>query len=130
TSISEMQKFHFGSKVICSDGDYGFLTHVLFDPTTRHIIQVGFKQGRLFGKSAQLPFDTILSASSDGVRLGLTIEEVNAASKNESANGNALLSSKCVVERAGTANKGVLALLAVHPSTGELAYLVSHHLVP
>jgi osmotically-inducible protein OsmY len=130
TSISEMLKFHFGSKVICSDGDYGVLTHVLFDPTTRRMTQFGLKQGRLFGKSTQLPFDTILSASSDGITVSLTIEDVNAANKPASASGNALLSSKSVVENLGTASKGVLALIAVHPNTGELAYLVAHHLIP
>ena len=30
-SISEMLKFHFGSKIICSDGEDGFLAQVVFD---------------------------------------------------------------------------------------------------
>ena len=29
--ISEMLKFHFGSKIFCSDGDGGVLTQVIFD---------------------------------------------------------------------------------------------------
>jgi osmotically-inducible protein OsmY len=130
TSISEMQKFHFGSKIICSDGEYGVLTHVLFDPTTRRMTHLGLKQGRFFGKTFQLPFDTILGASSDGIILRIRIEEITAASKLGSSSEGALLSSNCVIEPAGSPNKGVLSLVAVHPTSGELAYLVAHHLLP
>ena len=127
TFISEMQKFHFGSIIICSDGECGVLVHAVFDPTTRRMTHIGVKQGRLFGKTVQLSFDTVVSASSDGVILRIKTADVATVSK---AAGGALLSSKCVVERAGTTNKGLLVLAAVHPTSSELAYLVAHHLVP
>ena len=31
TRISEMRKFHFGRKIVCSDGDAGSLAHLVFD---------------------------------------------------------------------------------------------------
>ena len=49
--ISEMLKFHFGSKIFCSDGEGGILTHVIFDPAALNMTYIGVKQGRLFGKS-------------------------------------------------------------------------------
>ena len=128
TFISEMQKFHFGSKIFCSDGENGVLAHVVFDAATRCMTHIGVKQGRLFGKIVQLPFDTIADAASDGVTLRLKIADVAAADKIET--GGVLCSSKCMVGRAGTTNKGLLTLVAVHPTSGELAYLVAHHLLP
>src|SRR6266852_2056004 len=135
TFISEMHKFHFGSKIICSDGEYGVLAYVVFDSSTHCMTHIGLKQGRLFGKTFRLPFDTIISATSDAVMLRIKSVDVAAASGIETvsdeANGkHALLSSKCVVERASTGSKGVLTLIAVHPTSGELAYLVAHHLLP
>ena len=135
TFISEMHKFHFGSKIICSDGEYGVLAYVVFDSTTHRMTHIGLKQGRLFGKTFQLPFDTIISATSDAVMLRIKSVDVAAASgietASDEANGkHALLSSKCVVERASTGSKGVLKLIAVHPTSGELTYLVAHHLLP
>jgi len=135
TFISEMHRFQFGSKIICSDGEYGILAYVVFDSSTRCMTHIGLKQGRLFGKIFQLPFDTIISATSDGVMLRVKSADVAAARKVETASDEAVgkeaqLSSKCTVERAGTGSKGGLALVAVHPSSGELAYLVAHHLLP
>src|SRR5579864_7184585 len=135
TFISEMQRFQFGSKIICSDGEYGILAYVVFNSSTRCMMHIGLKQGRLFGKTSQLPFDTLISATSDGVMLRVKSADVAAASKvetasDETAGKDALLSSKCTVERAGTGSKGGLALVAVHPTSGELAYLVAHHLLP
>jgi hypothetical protein len=65
--ISEMLKFHFGSKIFCSDGEGGVLVQVIFDPATRSMTHMGVKQGRLFGKSVYLPFDSILAASGVGI---------------------------------------------------------------
>ncbi len=126
TFISQMQKFHFGTKIIGDDGEIGILTHVVFDPNTRRLTHIGLKQGRFLGKTYQLPFDTVLSASSDGIILRLKTVEVATASKLETS--GALISSKCIVEHAS--NKGVVTLIAVHPTSGELAYLVTHHFLP
>jgi osmotically-inducible protein OsmY len=143
--ISEMQKFRFGSKVICSDGEYGTLEQVVFDSSTRCMTHINVKQGRLFGKAVLLPFDTITGAASDGIALSIASEEVEVASHTVVARGagshlglkhtagevkGAVLSNKSTVERAGTASKGTLVLVAVQPGSGELAYLVAHHLLP
>ena len=42
--ISEMLKFHFGSKIFCSDGEGGVLVQVIFDPATRSMTHMGVKQ--------------------------------------------------------------------------------------
>ncbi len=128
--ISEMQKFRFGSKVVCSDGEYGTLAQVVFDSSTRCMTHINVKQGRLFGKTVLLPFDTITSAGSDGIALRIASSDVEAASQTGGEVKGALLSNKCIVERAGTASRGTLALVAVQPGSGELAYLVAHHLLP
>jgi osmotically-inducible protein OsmY len=128
--ISEMQKFRFGSKVVCSDGEYGTLAQVIFDSSTRRMTYINVKQGRLFGKAVLLPFDTITSAGSDGIALRIASEDVEAASHTAGEAKGALLSNKSAVERAGAASKGTLVLVAVQPGSGELAYLVAHHLLP
>src|SRR5713101_7765182 len=96
TLISEMQKFHFGSKVICSDGEDGILTHVIFDPKMRKISYIGVKQGRFFGKTVHLPFENVVSATGDGVTLNVRLADLAAAKSEEP--GGATLSSKTVVE--------------------------------
>jgi osmotically-inducible protein OsmY len=131
--VSEMQKFRFGSKVICSDGEYGTLAQVVFDSSTRCMTHINVKQGRLFGKTVLLPFDTITSAGSDGIALRIASSDVEPASHEGVARGAAShlrLKHKSVVELAGTASRGTLALVAVQPGSGELAYLVAHHLLP
>jgi osmotically-inducible protein OsmY len=127
TLISEMQKFHFGRKVFCSDGEEGTLTHVDFDPATRRLMHIGVKQGRLFGKTVYLPFDTVVSATGDGVTLRVTGAELTASKAEPKG---ALLESKSSVEREGAAGKGTILLVAVRPESGELAYIVVHHLRP
>ena len=65
--ISEMLKFHFGSKIFCSDGDGGILEQVIFDPATLSMTHIGVKHGRLFGKNVFLPFDCVISANEAGI---------------------------------------------------------------
>src|SRR5690349_11156420 len=98
TSIAEMQKFIFGSKVFCSDGEDGILTHVGFDPATRRITHIGIKQGRFFGKTVYLPFNTVTNASGEGVQLSITRDSMTAA--GQTAPSHALLDSKSVVQHA------------------------------
>src|SRR5260370_19064944 len=128
TLISEMQKFHFGSKVICSDGEDGILTHVIFDPKMRKISYIGVKQGRFFGKTVHLPFENVVSATGDGVTLNVRLADLAAAKSEEP--GGATLSSKTLVENVESGTKRSLIIIAVHPESGELAYIVVHDLRP
>src|SRR5713226_9476949 len=111
TFISEMHKFHFGSKIICSDGEYGVLAYVVFDSSTHCMTHIGLKQGRLFGKTFRLPFDTIISATSDVVMLRIKSVDVAASGtetlRDEAYGTHLLLRSKCGIARARTASKGV-----------------------
>src|SRR5579872_121752 len=128
TRISEMQKFHFGTRILCTDGDDGYLTHVVCDPDSCRLTYIGVKQGRLFGKIVQLPYDTVVDATSDGVTLRVTRAEL-AAAGNPTVSG-AVLDNKSTVENADTTGRGTLSLFAVHPRSGELAYIVAHNLRP
>jgi osmotically-inducible protein OsmY len=122
TLISEMRKFIFGSKVICSNGEDGALTHVCFDPTTRRLTHIGARQGRLLGKTVYLPWTSVTDASGEGVHVELSLDEMALASKEEPA--GALLDHKSVVQNGPTA-KGTLSLVAVWPENSELAYIVA-----
>ena len=126
--ISEMSKFHFGSKVFCSDGEDGILTHVGIDPTTRRMTYIGVREGRLFGKTVYAPFDVITSASSAGILL--SVSRADLAHTDKAKMGGVELDNKSMVEREGAAGHGVLSLVALHPKSGELAYIVAHHLRP
>jgi osmotically-inducible protein OsmY len=128
TLFSEMLKFHFGNKIFCSDGEDGVLAYVIFDPATRHMTHIGVKQGRLFGKTVTLPFDSVVSATGDGVTL--RVKRADVAAAKEEGQGGAKLDHKSIVENAASAAKGSLMLSAVHPENGELAYIVAHDLRP
>ncbi len=126
TLISEMLKFHFGSKVVCSDGEEGSLAHVGFDRASRSMTHIGVKLGRFLGKHVYLPFSTVLHAGGDGVTLGITYAEL--AQSSQEAPGSALFDNRSVVQLADSARHGNVFLVAVHPKSGELAYVVAHHL--
>lgn len=126
TLISEMEKFRFGSKIFCSDGESGVLTHLGFDASTRSLLSVGVKYGRLFGsKTFYVPFSAVTDATSVGVTLNITQEQLIATTTQ--VNG-VLLDSHSVVQNSDTNAKGTLALMAVHPESGALAYIVAHQL--
>ncbi len=127
TSILETQKFHFGSKIICSDGEEGTLVQVGFDAAARRITHIGIRQGRFFGKTTYLPYDTVTNATGEGVTLRIPGADVVAASKN--APNAVFLDNKSVVE-AGGQSRGSLLLVAVQPESGTIAYIVAHHLRP
>src|SRR5712692_11309892 len=122
--ISEMLKFNFGSKIFCSDGDGGVLVQVIFDSATRSMAHIGVKQGRLFGKSVYLPFDSVLSATGEGIKLRVKRSDLAAA--NSQRPGGASLSNKSIVENTESAARSLLMLVAVHPANSELAYIVAH----
>lgn len=126
TLISEMLKFHFGNKIVCTDGEDGNLAYAVVDPATRRMTAIGVKQGRIFGKTVHLPFDSVDNAASDGVWLRVSLADVAAASTQ--AVEGAQLNDKSSVELSGSANRGTLPLVAVHPGSGELAYIVVRNL--
>jgi osmotically-inducible protein OsmY len=126
TSIAEMQKCIFGTKVFCSDGEEGVLTHVCFDPATRRMTHIGIRLGRFFGRMVYMPFGTVVNASGEAVTLRITRDELVAAGKEEPA--GALLDGKSSVARDEGGSRGQLFLVAVRPDTGELAYIVARGL--
>jgi len=127
TLISEMEKFHFGSKVFCSDGEDGVLTHVGFDASTRQLASIGVKHGRFFGKTVYVPFSAVTDATGIGITLDITQEQLVASSTGASG---VLLDNHSVVQNTDTNAKGTLKFVAVHPESGELAYIVAHLLRP
>lgn len=128
TLISEMLKFHFGNKIFCFDGEDGVLVDVVFDPATSSITHTGVKQGRLFGKTVHISFNSVVSATGEGVTLSVKLADLAAA--NSTMPGGAILTSKSMVENSGSTAKGSLLLVAVHPENGELAYIVARNLRP
>ncbi len=125
-SISEMLKFHFGSKIICSDGEDGFLTHVVFDLATRKMTHIGMKQRHLFGNTVFLPFDTVVSATGEGLTIRASRSELAAGESK--VVGGVILDEKSTVENTVSSSRGRLILVAVHAEDGELAYLAVHDL--
>ena len=101
---------------------------IVFDAPAHRLTHLGVKQGHLFGKTVDLPYDTVAEATGDGVMLRITRAELDAA--GEVAVGGAVLDHQSLVERVDSGNKGPLLLIAVHPENGTLAYLVVHHLRP
>ncbi|GAC1565719.1 MAG: hypothetical protein NVS3B14_04420 [Ktedonobacteraceae bacterium] len=126
TRISEMAKFHFGNTIFCADGEGGTLEDVVIDPVTRLLTHIGVKQHRLFGKTAHLPFESVVSATGDGVTIKAKRAEVAAA--GAAAPGGAYLDGKSKVERAGAAGRSTLKMVAAQPGSGELIYIVARNL--
>ncbi|GAC1357791.1 MAG: hypothetical protein NVS2B12_19340 [Ktedonobacteraceae bacterium] len=125
--ISEMEKFHFGSKIFCSDGEEGVLTHLGFDTATRRLISLGVKYGRFFGKVVYVPFSAVTDATGMGVTLDITQEQLRASPTEASG---VQLDSHSSVQNTDTGAKGTLKFVAVHPESGVLAYIVAHLLRP
>ncbi len=127
-AIAELQKFHFGSKVLCSDGEDGILVHVIFDATTRRMSHIGVKQGRFLGKTVNISYGDIVSAT--GERITLNLKRAEVASATNGSGDGVVLDSKSAVENAAAAGHGTLLLVALQPESGMLAYIVAHHLRP
>ena len=124
--ISEMLKFHFGGKIFCSDGDGGVLAQIICDSATFNMTHISVKHGRLFGKNVFLPFDSVISASEAGITLSVKRADV-AAAQSQKPEG-AVLTNRSIVENAKSSAKGLLLMVAAHPNTGVLAYIVAHEL--
>ncbi|HLZ81709.1 MAG TPA: BON domain-containing protein [Ktedonobacteraceae bacterium] len=125
-SFSEMLKFHFGSKIICPDGEDGLLTYIIFDLATHKVTHIGIKQRRLFGSTVFLPFDTVVSATGEGLKIRASRAEL-AAGESKLV-GGVILDEKSMVENTVSSRRGRLMLVAVHAEDGELAYLAVHGL--
>ena len=123
TLISEMEKFHFGSKVFCSDGESGTVTHLGFDAGTHRLVSIGVKHGRLFGKTVYVPFSTVTEATGVGVTLNITQEQLFASTAQAVG---VMLDNRSVVQNTDANAKGTLNLVAVQPESGVLAYIVAH----
>lgn len=126
TLISEMQKFHFGSKIVCTDGEDGALTQVGFERESRRMNLIGVRLGRFFGRTVFLPFSAITRASGEGIILNVTRAELAAA--DSTVPGGALFDQKSSIQRVGGGASGTLVLAAVEPGSGELAYIVARNL--
>lgn len=124
TRISAMLKFQFGNRVFCSDGQAGTLTRVLCDASTKRLTHLAVKQGHLFGKTFYQPFASVSRADGEGIWLTSTLAQLAASPRN--AEPGVLLDTRTIVESASAA--GTLLLVAVHPESGELAYIVAHDL--
>jgi osmotically-inducible protein OsmY len=123
--ISEMLKFRFGSKVFCSDGEYGILEAVIVDPAQRKVTHVGVTRGILLKKRSYAPFSAVEAASSDGVTLTMSSEAL--VSQDTAPTGGIALSARSLVVVPGS-GKGTLLLVAVQPLSGTLTYVVAHQL--
>lgn len=128
SSIAEMFKFYFGRKVFCSDGEEGFLVSTVFDCESLRLSFIGVRLGRFFGKTVYVPFDAIVGAS--GERVTLTISRAELAQTDTAMPGGALVDGRAVVRLKDTGKQGTLLLVATQPRSGELAYIVAHHLRP
>ncbi|MBX5450817.1 BON domain-containing protein [Thermogemmatispora sp.] len=124
--ISELLKFRFGSKVFCSDGEYGLLDEVVVDAARRCVTHVGVSRGLFMKKRLYLAFNQVSQASSDGVTL--TTSLANLAQVAVADAGGVHLSGSSLVEAPAAGQRGTLLLLAVQPSSGEIAYVVAHNL--
>ena len=66
-------------------------------------------------------------ADEAGITLGIKRSDVASAQSQEPE--GAVLTNRSIVENTESAAKGSLLLVAVDPTTGELAYIVAHELV-
>ncbi|WP_376796667.1 BON domain-containing protein [Thermogemmatispora sp.] len=124
--ISELLKFRFGSKVFCSDGEYGLLDEVVVDAARRSLTHVGVSRGLFVKKRFYLAFSQVSQASSDGVTLTTRLATLEQEAVPEPQ--GIRLSGRSLVEAKAAHQHGTLLLLAVQPGSGEIAYLVAHNL--
>jgi osmotically-inducible protein OsmY len=131
TAISVMQQFHFGQSIRCSDGEEGTLAQVVFDAASHRMTALGVRLGHVFKRSVYVSCETVVTVTGDGILL--RISRADLAASSPEVPGGVLLDSKSVVE---TANKSAITIrrairiIALHPESGKLAYLVAHHIRP
>jgi osmotically-inducible protein OsmY len=123
--ISDLQKFRFGSKVICSDGEEGYLSHVGVDVSAPRVVTLGVKLGRFFGKTVSVPLSIVLEASGQGVILSITRAELAAIQTRAE---EVQLDAHSNVRESGSNTRGTLLVIAAQPQSGEFSYIVVHSL--
>jgi osmotically-inducible protein OsmY len=128
TTISEMLKFRLGTKIVCSDGEEGSLSSIGFDAARQRLFALAIRVGRLFGKTVYVPFAHVVAATSSAITLDLTCEDLLSASNAVPA--GVWLDSRCAVVNTTTSARGTLILIAIHPGSKELSYVVARHLRP
>jgi osmotically-inducible protein OsmY len=123
--ISEMLKFRFGKTIFCTDGQDGILTYLSFDAPTRCLISLAIRPRRFWGKAVYAPFASVTKATDDGLWLNSTRAEL--AASPEAKEPGVVLDAHTIVK--SSSGKGSLALVAVQPESGALAYIVAHNLL-
>ncbi|GCF09203.1 BON domain-containing protein [Dictyobacter arantiisoli] len=123
--ISETEKFHFGGKVFCSDGEAGILSYIMTAIGTRRVISLGVKLGRFVGKTVEVPFSSVLDATGNGVTLSISRAELAAS---QTTVEGTQLDHRTVVHETVSGSHGTLRLFATQPQSGELAFIVAHAL--
>lgn len=122
--ISEMEKLHFGNEIFCANGQAGSLALVLFDAASKRLTHLAVKQRHLFGKTFYLPFETLSRADAEGIWLNVTLDQL--ATFPTSAGPGIELNRRTAVR--GDDARGTLALVAVQPENGKLAYIVAYNM--
>jgi len=125
SSISETLKFHFGNKIVCTNGQDGTLSHVLFDASARRLTSLAIRQRHFLGKTIYVPFEKVVKANRNGIWLNASLDELAAFPAVEGP-GMSLDIHTPVKSSAGN---GTLMLVAVQATTGVLAYIVTHNLL-
>lgn len=126
SSIAEMQKFRFGCKVLCSDGEEGILSRISLATSAHRLNSIGVRLGRFFGKTVYLPFTAVKAASGEEIIINVTRAEL--ALTSQQVPFGVLFDNRSVICNTATNAQGRLKMVAVHPESGDLAYLVAHDL--
>jgi uncharacterized membrane protein len=66
------------AKVVCSDGEAGWLTDLVVDPASRAVTNVVVRENTGDGREFLVPLDKVSDSSRDEVRLGCTLAELHA----------------------------------------------------
>jgi uncharacterized membrane protein len=71
-----MRELPVDAKVVCSDGDAGWLTDLVVDPATRTVSHIVVREDTGGGREFLVPQDRVTESSRDEVRLGCTRAEL------------------------------------------------------
>jgi uncharacterized membrane protein/sporulation protein YlmC with PRC-barrel domain len=73
-----MRELPVDAKVVCTDGDAGWLTDLVVDPATRAVTHVVVRENTGDGREFLVPLDKVTDSSREEVRLGCTRAELAA----------------------------------------------------
>ncbi|MBV9324190.1 MAG: DUF1269 domain-containing protein [Chloroflexi bacterium] len=73
-----MRELPVDAKVVCSDGEAGWLTDLVVDPATRAVTNIVVRENTGGGHEFLVPLDRVSDSSRDEVKLGCTIAELHA----------------------------------------------------